>query len=54
MVAWHGWDTGHEVAGDKGADHHRAPAGGLLLQWVTVKVQGGQDDRHLTDLTRVA
>lgn len=54
MVAWHGRDTGHEVAGDKGADHHRTPAGWLLLQWVTVKVQGCQDDRHLADLTRVA
>lgn len=54
MVARHGGDAGHEIAGDEGADHHRAPAGGLLLQWVTVKVQGGQDDRHLADLTGIA
>lgn len=51
VVARHCSDSGHEVAGDEGADHHRAPAGWLLLQWVTVKVQGGQDDRHLADLT---
>lgn len=54
MIAGHGGDAGHEVAGDKCSDHHRAPAGWLLLQWVTVKVQGGEDDRHLADLTRIA
>lgn len=54
VVAWHGGDASHEVAGDEGADHYRAPTGWLLLQWVTVKVQRGQDDRHLADLTRVA
>lgn len=54
MIARHGGDASHEVAGDKGADHHGAPAGRLLLQWVTVKVQRGQDDWHLADLTGVA
>lgn len=54
MVARHGRDASHEIAGDEGADHHRASAGRLLLQWVAVKVQGGQDDWHLADLTRVA
>lgn len=54
MVARHGRDARHEVAGDEGADDHRAPAGRLLLQWVTVKVQGGEDDRHLADLTGIA
>lgn len=54
MVARHGGDASHEVAGNEGADNHRAPAGWLLLQWVTVKVQGGQDDWHLADLTGVA
>lgn len=53
MVARHGRDAGHEIVGDEGADHHRAPAGWLLLQRVTVKVQRGQDDWHLTDLARV-
>lgn len=41
MVARHGSDACHEVAGDKGSNDHRAPAGWLLLEWVTVKVQGG-------------
>ena len=54
MVSGLGGDAGHEVAGDEGADHHRAPAGRLLLLCVTVKVQGGQNDRHLADLTGVA
>ena len=53
VVARRGGDTRHEVAGDEGADHHRAPAGRLLLQRVAVKVQGGQDDGHLADLTRI-
>lgn len=53
MVAWRSGDASHEIAGDEGADHHRAPAGRLLLQRVPVKVQGGQDDRHLTDLPRI-
>lgn len=26
MVAWHGRDASHKIAGDKGADHHGAPA----------------------------
>lgn len=54
VVSRHGRDACHEVAGDEGADHHGAPTGWLLLQWVAVKVQGGQDDWHLADLTRVA
>lgn len=54
VVSWHGGDAGHEIAGDEGANHHRAPAGWLLLQRVAVKVQGGQDDGHLADLTGVA
>lgn len=54
VVARHCRDTGHEVAGDEGADHHGAPAGRLLLQGVTVKVQRGEDDWHLADLTGVA
>lgn len=53
MAAWRGGHARHEVAGDEGADHHRAPAGRLLLQRVAVKVQGGQDDGHLADLTRI-
>ncbi len=54
VVAWHCGDASHEIAGDEGADHHGAPAGRLLLQWVTVKVQWRQDDRHLADFTGVA
>lgn len=54
MVSRRGGDPRHEVAGDEGADHHGAPAGRLLLQRVSVKVQGGQDDGHLADLTGVA
>lgn len=54
VVPWHGGDAGHEIAGDEGTNHHRAPAGRLLLQRVAVKVQGGQDDGHLADLTGVA
>lgn len=54
VVAWRGGHARHEIAGDEGADHHRAPAGRLLLQRVAVKVQGGQDDGHLADLTRIA
>lgn len=54
VVSWRGRDAGHEIIGDEGADHHRAPAGGLFLQRVAVKVQGGQDDRHLADLTGIA
>lgn len=54
MVAGHGRDSCHEVAGDEGADHHRASAGWLLLQWVAVKVQRREDDGHLADLTGIA
>lgn len=54
MVARRGRDASHKIAGDKGADHHRAPAGWLLLQRVTVKVQRRQDDWHLADLTGIA
>lgn len=54
MVARHGRDASHEITGDEGADHHRAPAGRLLLEWVTVKVQGGQYDWHLADLPGIA
>lgn len=50
VVARHGGDARHEVAGDEGADHHRAPAGGLLLQGVPVKVEGCEDHWHLADL----
>lgn len=46
-----GGDAGHEVAGDEGPDDHGAPARGLLLQGVAVKVQRRQDHRHLADLT---
>lgn len=53
MVARRGGDARHEIAGDEGADDHGAAAGRLLLQRVTVKVQRGQDDGHLADLTRV-
>lgn len=53
VVARHGWDARHEVAGDEGANDNRASARRLLLQRVPVKVQGGQNDRHLADLTRV-
>lgn len=53
MAARRGGDARHEVAGDEGADDHRAAAGRLLLQRVTVKVQRGQDDGHLADLPRV-
>lgn len=54
LVAGLGRDAGHEIAGDEGADHHGAPAGWLFLERVAVKVQRGQDDRHLADLTGVA
>lgn len=53
MVAWCSGDASHEIAGDEGADHHRAPAGRLLLQRVPVKVQRGQDDGHLAYLPRI-
>lgn len=53
VVARRGRYPCHEVTGDEGADHHGAPARRLLMHGVAVKVQGGQDDRHLTDLTRV-
>lgn len=54
MVARRGRDACHEVTGDEGANHNRTPAGGLFLQRVTIKVQGGEDDRHLADLARIA
>lgn len=53
MVARRSGDASHKIAGDEGANHHRAPAGRLLLQRVPVKVQRGQDDGHLADLPRI-
>ena len=53
MVARHGRDARHEVAGDEGADHHRTPTGRLFLQRVAVEVQRGEDDRHLADLAGI-
>ena len=54
MVARRGRDSGHKVAGDEGSDDHGASTGRLFLLGVSVKVQRGQNDRHLTDLPRVA
>ncbi len=51
LVVWSSGDAGHEVAGDEGSDDDRPSAGRLLLERVTIKVQWGEDDWHLADLT---
>lgn len=51
LVVWSSGDAGHEVTGDEGSDDDGTSAGRLLLQRVTIKVQWGEDDWHLADLT---
>lgn len=51
LVVWSCGDAGHEVAGDEGSDDDGPSAGWLLLQRVAIKVQRGEDDWHLADLT---
>lgn len=51
LVVWSSGDAGHEVTGDEGSNDNGPSAGRLLLLRVTIKVQWGEDDWHLADLT---